>query len=77
MKAQGRHKYFELASPLVAELMELLMVLAPDQKGRPVGPRVEEPLRRGRMCYDHLTGELGIGITEGAGEAGHAARGIG
>lgn len=64
VKAQGRHKYFKPASPLVAELMELLMVLAPDQKGRSVGPRVEEPLRRGRMCYDHLAGELGIGITE-------------
>ena len=64
VKVQGRHKYFKPASPQVAELMELLMVLAPDQKGRAVGPRVEEPLRRGRMCYDHLAGELGIGITE-------------
>src|SRR4029450_11982423 len=64
VKAQGRHKYFKPASPQVAELMELLMVLAPEQKGRVVGPRVEEPLRRGRMCYDHLAGELGIGITE-------------
>ena len=63
-KAQGRHKYFKLASPVVAEMMELLMVLAPDQEGRSAGPRVEEPLRRGRMCYDHLAGELGIGITE-------------
>lgn len=62
--AQGRHKYFRLASPLVAELMELLMVLAPEQKGRTIGPRIEEPLRRGRMCYDHLAGELGIDITE-------------
>jgi DNA-binding transcriptional ArsR family regulator len=64
VKLQGRHKYFRPASPQVAELMELLMVLAPDQKGRTVGPRVEEPLRRGRICYDHLAGELGIGITE-------------
>jgi DNA-binding transcriptional ArsR family regulator len=64
MTAQGRHKYFKLASPLVAELIELLMVLAPDQKPRSVGVRIEEPLRRGRMCYDHLAGELGIGITE-------------
>ena len=65
VKVQGRHKYFKPASPQVAELMELLMVLAPDHKGRAVGPRVEEPLRRGRMCYDHLAGELGIAITEG------------
>ncbi|HET6160507.1 MAG TPA: winged helix-turn-helix domain-containing protein [Dongiaceae bacterium] len=64
VKAQGRHKYFKPASPLVAELMELLMVLAPGDKARAVGPRAEEPLRRGRMCYDHLAGELGIGITE-------------
>jgi DNA-binding transcriptional ArsR family regulator len=64
VKIQGRHKYFKPASSLVAELMELLMVLAPDQEGRAVGPRVEEPLRRGRICYDHLAGELGIGITE-------------
>jgi DNA-binding transcriptional ArsR family regulator len=64
VRAQGRHKYFKLASPLVAELMELLMVLTPDQKIHAVAPRVEEPLRRGRMCYDHLAGELGIGITE-------------
>ena len=64
VKAQGRHKYLKLASPLVAELMELLMVLAPDQETRAPAPRAEEPLRRGRMCYDHLAGELGIGITE-------------
>ncbi len=64
VRAQGRHKYFKLASPLVAELMELLMVLAPDRKSRSIGPRVEEPLRRGRMCYDHLAGELGIGLTD-------------
>jgi DNA-binding transcriptional ArsR family regulator len=64
VKAQGRHKYFKLASTQVAELMELLMVLAPAQDARSVGPRIEEPLRRGRMCYDHLAGELGIGITE-------------
>ena len=64
VKAQGRHKYFKPASPLVAELMELLMVLAPDQKMKAPTPRAGEPLRRGRMCYDHLAGELGIGITE-------------
>ncbi|MEZ5830468.1 MAG: winged helix-turn-helix domain-containing protein [Dongiaceae bacterium] len=62
--AQGRHKYFRLASHHVAELMELLMVLAPDQAARTPKQRIEEPLRRGRMCYDHLAGELGIGITE-------------
>jgi DNA-binding transcriptional ArsR family regulator len=64
VRVQGRHKYFKPASPLVAELMELLMVLAPRSSTKAPMPRVEEPLRRGRMCYDHLAGELGIGITE-------------
>src|SRR5262245_13478138 len=68
--AQGRHKYFRLASHHVAELMELLMILAPTQAGKAPGPRIEEPLRRARMCYDHLAGELGIGITEGLVKAG-------
>src|SRR6185369_3631199 len=48
VKEQGRHKYFRLASPMVAELMELLMVLAPDRKMKAPSPRVEEPLQIGR-----------------------------
>ncbi|MGH6892976.1 MAG: ArsR/SmtB family transcription factor [Dongiaceae bacterium] len=62
--AQGRHKYFRFASPQVAELMELLMVIAPHAKAKAPMPRIEEPLRRARMCYDHLAGELGIGIAD-------------
>jgi DNA-binding transcriptional ArsR family regulator len=62
--AQGRHKYFRLASHHVAELMELLMVVAPHGKPKAPAQRIDEPLRRARMCYDHLAGELGIGITD-------------
>jgi len=63
-KEQGRHKYFRLATPLVAELMELLMVIAPNTGKKVPAPRADDALRKGRMCYDHLAGELGIGITE-------------
>lgn len=62
--AQGRHKYFRLASPRVAELMELLMAVAPHARVKAPTPRVEAALRRARMCYDHLAGELGIGIAD-------------
>lgn len=68
--AQGRHKYFRLASHHVAELMELLMTIAPQARPRTPAPRIEEPLRRARMCYDHLAGELGIGITDSLVKAG-------
>lgn len=61
---QGRHKYVRLASPDVAQLMELMMVVAPRVAVKRPVPRVEEKLRQARMCYDHLAGELGIGITD-------------
>src|SRR5262245_43749946 len=63
-KEQGRHKYCRLATPLVAELMELLMVIAPHGSRKVPTPRADDALRKGRMCYDHLAGELGIGLTE-------------
>lgn len=65
VSAQGRHKYVRLASPDVAQLMELMMAVAPRANVRRPVPRVAETLRHARMCYDHLAGELGIGITEG------------
>lgn len=41
------------------------MAVAPRANIRRPVPRVEEKLRHARMCYDHLAGELGIGITDG------------
>jgi len=58
---QGRHKYFRLADEDVAHLLESLMGVA-QRAGVPrvrVGPR-EPALRKARVCYDHLAGELGV-----------------
>lgn len=58
---QGRHKYFRLASPDVARLMETLMVLAP----RTQQAKHELPaLHQARLCYDHLAGKLGTFVTQ-------------
>ena len=60
-RKQGRHKYFALASPNVAGLLESLMGLAAD-KGHlrtRTGPR-DDALRAARICYNHLAGEAGI-----------------
>jgi len=59
---QGRHKYFRLASPEVARLVESLMVLAPTRPQ--VKPSEVEPIRQARFCYDHLAGRLGLALTE-------------
>jgi DNA-binding transcriptional ArsR family regulator len=59
---QGRHRYFRLAGGEVADLLESLMGLAArSAPSRPLffGPR-EPALRKARVCYDHLAGELGV-----------------
>jgi DNA-binding transcriptional ArsR family regulator len=59
---QGRHRYFHLASPQVAEALEGLMALSGNGQVRRVrGPR-DAAMRLARSCYDHLAGRLGVGI---------------
>lgn len=70
LEAQGRHRYFRLAGSHVAGLLEAMMVFsagaAPDLRGRPglrTGPR-DPALRKARICYDHLAGEMGVALFE-------------
>ena len=76
VRKQGRHKYFQLKDHQVAELLEQLLTLSAahssatnssttnlstsgaslKQSTGPADPR----LRRSRICYDHLAGELGV-----------------
>ena len=61
---QGRHRYYRLASPLVARMLESIMAVAAIEmppRYRPRSPR-DEALLLGRTCYDHLAGRLGVGI---------------
>lgn len=69
----GRHRYVQLAGPSTAELLESLTAA--------LGP-VESPARslraatasaalaRGRTCYDHLAGRLGVMVTDAMAERG-------
>lgn len=58
---QGRHRYYRLASPTVAELLEKLAALTPPGPTRSLsGSQQREALREGRTCYDHLAGQLGV-----------------
>ena len=62
---QGRRRYYRIASSDVAHALEALMVLAPPTARTCVAHSAEERrLRRGRTCYDHLAGELGVGLTQ-------------
>ena len=62
---QGRHRYFALADDAVAHHLELMLGLANHLghvRTRP-GPR-DASLRRARVCYDHMAGEIAVGIVE-------------
>lgn len=60
--SQGRHKYFRLGSPEVAQCVEALMAVAP--RAVLTGGPPDSPIRQARMCYDHLAGRLGRRLLE-------------
>jgi DNA-binding transcriptional ArsR family regulator len=61
VEAQGRHRYFRLADQDVAQLLESLMGVAFRTGALRVRSSPREPaLRKARVCYDHLAGELGV-----------------
>ena len=72
---QGRHRYYQLASPAVARMMEAIMEVAsidqPSHKRLVTGPR-DEALRAARICYDHLAGQLGVALADALVAAGQA-----
>ena len=62
---QGRHRYYRLAGPQVAELIETLARVAPAApvKSLREGTRAQA-LRTARRCYDHLAGRLGVELMQ-------------
>jgi DNA-binding transcriptional ArsR family regulator len=65
-RKQGRCVYYALAGEEVAELMEQLAGLAAAAGHRRTRPGPRDPaMRRARVCYDHLAGELGVAMLDG------------
>ena len=64
---QGRHRYVSLAGPHVAELLEAMTAFAgPDPSPRGLrATSASAAMARGRTCYDHLAGKLGIALKSG------------
>ena len=60
VERHGRHRYYRLAGPHVAELLEALARVAPPApvKSLREGTRAQA-VRFARTCYDHLAGRLG------------------
>ncbi|GAA0743631.1 winged helix-turn-helix domain-containing protein [Ideonella azotifigens] len=78
VSAQGRHRYFRLADPDVAQLLESLMGVAARSGARRLRPGPKEPaLREARVCYDHLAGERGVQLMLGLRQRGLLPEGDG
>lgn len=65
--AQGRHRYYRLRGPEVAQMLEAIMTvaaqpLALDRK-LSTGPK-DKKLRLARTCYDHLAGRLAVALAD-------------
>lgn len=59
--SQGRHRYFRIANEDIAHLLETLMGVAFKTGAVRLRSSPREPaLRKARICYDHLAGELGV-----------------
>ncbi|MFE3636203.1 ArsR/SmtB family transcription factor [Streptomyces sp. NPDC059168] len=71
---QGRHRYVRLADTRTAQLVEdLAAQVTPAGTARPRTLRESSAgsaMARGRTCYDHLAGRLGIAITDAFTERG-------
>jgi DNA-binding transcriptional ArsR family regulator len=78
VQAYGRHRYYRLAGPEAAQLIEALQQLAPALPIRSLrqGTRARA-LRQARTCYDHLAGRLGVEIMSTMIEGGYLTGGDG
>ncbi len=65
VEKQGRHRYYRLASPAVAQMLEAVMnVAAGGPPRRRTAWKGGEALRTARTCYDHLAGRLGVALAD-------------
>lgn len=65
LASQGRHRYYRLAGPQVAGMIEAITGVAAavgPQRVRP-GPR-DAAMRVARVCYDHLAGEQAVAMLD-------------
>ncbi|MCL6417063.1 winged helix-turn-helix domain-containing protein [Aestuariirhabdus sp. Z084] len=61
VRKQGRHKYFQLHGAEVAGILEGLLNISSQRQPLSVATGPKDPeMRKARICYDHLAGELAV-----------------
>jgi DNA-binding transcriptional ArsR family regulator len=61
-----RNRYYRIASPLVARMLESIKAVAALETPARYQPRSvrDDAVRFARTCYDHLAGQLGVAIAD-------------
>ena len=66
VEIEGRHRYYRLAGPHVAQAIEQLSTILPStREKRKFLSSAQKQLRFARRCYDHLAGQLGVAVALG------------
>jgi DNA-binding transcriptional ArsR family regulator len=65
VRSQGRHRYYELARPEIAQALEALGSIARPSQIRSLSDSLRtQRLRFARSCYNHLAGELALALAQ-------------
>lgn len=67
VEARGRTRSYRLAGARVGHALEALAALAPPRAAAVGGESTHEvvpAIRRARMCYDHVAGQLGVALSD-------------
>ena len=70
--SKRRFRYYRLASPLVAQMLESIKLVAALEVPPRYQPRSarDDAERFARTCYDHIAGRLGVGIADALAASG-------
>jgi DNA-binding transcriptional ArsR family regulator len=62
---RGRERHYRIADQQVAQALEGLLAIAPTRSATSLRESTRgRAIRHARTCYDHLAGELGVGLTD-------------
>jgi DNA-binding transcriptional ArsR family regulator len=65
VSSAGRHRYYQLAGPEIAEALEALSRICPAAPVRSLRQSAAAAsLRVARLCYDHLAGVVGVALLD-------------
>jgi len=75
VETRGRNRYYRLAAPEIGVAVEALASASlasrpPRLRSVPVSRTAPPALRQARTCYDHLAGELAVGLFERMAQSG-------